>query len=62
MQYLGPDFNTHIEVTKTVRNVIEGHRKSLWHAWGHGKSLWHGSVREKDVIKLPSSHEAVKLT
>ena len=62
MLYLGRDFNTHIGVTATVRNVIEGQGKRFWDAWGHGKSSWHGCVPEKDVIKLPSSHVAVKRT
>ena len=62
MLYLGRDFNTHIGITTTVRNVIEGQGKSFWHAWVTAKVSGMVRVPEKDVIKLQSRHVAVKRT
>ena len=62
MLYLGRDFNTHIGITTTVSNVIEGRAKVFGMLGVTAKVRGMVRVPEKDVIKLPSSHVAVKRT
>ena len=62
MLYLGRDFNTHIGVTTTVRNVLGGHAKVCGMLGVTAKVRGMVRVPGKDVIKLPSRHVAVKRT